>query len=48
MEQYIEKQNAQQVQSCKTTYESCRKWMETEGDVDDFIFYDSEDRISQR
>ncbi len=47
MTQYAEKKKQQQPKP-ESVYESCRKWMETEGDVDDFIFYDSEYQISQR
>lgn len=32
----------------KPVYESCRQWFMTEGDVDDFIFYHSEEQVSQR
>lgn len=28
--------------------ESCRQWLETAGDIDDFIFYQTEQKISQR
>ena len=29
-------------------YEACRPWLETEGDLDDFIFYQSESPVSER
>lgn len=35
-------------ESCRRLYESCRQWLETEGDVDDFIFYQSDSSVSQR
>jgi len=35
-------------ESCRRLYESCRQWMETAGDVDDFIFYQSDSTVSQR
>ena len=28
--------------------EGCRAWLETTGDLDDFIFYQTEQKISQR
>ena len=28
--------------------ECCRQWFLTEGDVDDFIFYGSQPRVSER
>ena len=35
-------------ESCRRLYVSCRQWMETAGDVDDFIFYQSDSTVSQR
>ena len=29
-------------------YEACRPWLETAGDLDDFIFYNSESAVSER
>ena len=29
-------------------YEACRPWLETAGDLDDFIFYHNEAAVSER
>lgn len=46
--QTISRSESADVESCRMLYENCRQWLESEGDVDDFIFYQSEHSVSER
>ncbi|WP_296626535.1 hypothetical protein [uncultured Negativibacillus sp.] len=50
MKQPCPARNLEQTDNDPRSYlsESCRQWLETAGDIDDFIFYQTEQKISQR